>query len=427
MRFISTRAEVGDHSAYTSASDAIMRGLAPDGGLYVPESFPPLSARVLEGGLSYVETAIEVLTPFFEGDVLAPYLPGLCSDAFNFPVPLHWHTDEQAVLELFHGPTAAFKDFGARFLAASMERLLQLSHRRLTILVATSGDTGGAVAAAFHGRSGIDVKVLFPKGRVSARQERQLTCWDENIESFAVRGAFDDCQHMVKKAFMDKGLSERYGLSSANSINLGRLLPQMVYYVQSSIEYVRRTGKRPVFIIPSGNVGNSAGAYWACQMGAPIERVILAVNANRTIPDFLDSGVYAPRESIATLANAMDVGNPSNMERLVHLFGGIDGLREHLTAYSIDDVRILTAIGDVWRDTGYAVCPHTAAGEAVRADHCAADDPTIVVSTAHPAKFETIVEPVIGKTLEIPKDLADLLHREVRVKEIGADIELVCP
>ena len=427
MRYISTRADIGSLGAYTSASEAIMRGLAPDGGLYVPESFPQLPAKVLAGGLSYVETASEVLKPFFQGDVLEPYLPDLCADAFTFPVPLHWYTEEQAVLELFHGPTAAFKDFGARFLAASMERMLQLDHRKLTILVATSGDTGGAVAAAFHGRSGIAVKVLFPKGRVSARQERQLTCWDENIASFAVRGAFDDCQYMVKQAFMDKTLSERYGLSSANSINLGRLLPQMVYYVYASVEYVRRTGKKPIFIIPSGNVGNSAGAYWACQMGAPIERIVLAVNANRTIPDFLATGVYTPRESIATLANAMDVGNPSNMERLVHLFGGVEGLREHLTAYSVDDTRILRAIGDVWSIHGYAVCPHTAAGEAVRADHCAADDPTIVVSTAHPAKFETIVEPVIGKTLEIPEVLADLLHREVRVKEIDADMDLVCP
>jgi len=420
MRFISTR---GNAPAAT-ASEAILQGLAPDGGLYVPEEFPQISMVALAQTSSYPELAYEVMAPFFAGDVLENQLAEICMEAFDFPVEMHWHSNRKAVLELFYGPTAAFKDFGARFLAACMERLLKLQSRKLTILVATSGDTGGAVAAAFHGREGISVKVLFPKGRVSARQEKQLVCWGGNVEAYAVNGMFDDCQRMVKAAFMDGELSTREGLSSANSINLGRLLPQMVYSFHASLRMLEATGEQPVLIIPSGNVGNCCGAYWAKAMGAPIKRIALAVNANRTIPDYLESGVYGKRQSVATLANAMDVGDPSNMERLFHLFPDHACFKTHVSAQSIDDSTIKATIDRVYRQYGYVVCPHTATGERLR-ELLAVQEPSIVYATAHPAKFDTIVEPIIGRMVEIPEPLARLLDMPGDFHSIEPDHRLL--
>ncbi|MDA3835904.1 MAG: pyridoxal-phosphate dependent enzyme, partial [Spirochaetales bacterium] len=245
MQFISTRGKTEKCSAF----EAILHGLAPDGGLYVPEQLPELDSRVFDSALGYADTAKLILAPFFAGDPLENRINEITEEAFNFPVPLHMLNETQGVLELYHGPTAAFKDFGARFLAAYMEKSYDLRKRDLMILVATSGDTGGAVAAAFLKKQHIQVKVLFPKGRVSARQELQLNCWGDNISSYAVRGSFDDCQALVKKAFMDRELREKYGLTSANSINLGRLLPQSVYYVYTSIRFARQTGKDPVVII----------------------------------------------------------------------------------------------------------------------------------------------------------------------------------
>ena len=416
MKFISTRG----NAEPVGASQAIMQGLAPDGGLYIPESFPSLAHVNVHEISSYPELAYEVLAPFFNGDPLAPYLAEICVNAFTFPAPMIQLEEGRFVLELFHGPTAAFKDFGARFLAYSMEQLLQLQKRKLTILVATSGDTGGAVAAAFAGRKGIDVKVLFPKNRVSKRQQHQLTCWGGNIEAYEVDGSFDDCQAMVKAAFMDEQISRQWGLSSANSINLGRLLPQMVYYVYGAVRVQAASGKKPHFIIPSGNVGNSCGAYWARTMGAPIESVTLALNANRTIVDYLKSGNYAPCASVETLANAMDVGAPSNMERLFALYGDLATMRLNVSAYSIDDAAIRQTIKETYEQYGYIICPHTATGVRVRKDFVS-ESPTIVVSTAHPAKFEMVVEPLIGHTLEMPPALEELLKRDTRCTSIGTD------
>jgi threonine synthase len=415
MKFVSTRKK----APAVSVSQAIIQGLAVDGGLYVPESFPSLATLPVGEISSYPELAYEVLSPFFEGDILAEDLAQICVDAFNFPVPLVPIQGEQTVLELFHGPTAAFKDFGARFLASSMERIIERQKQKLTILVATSGDTGGAVAAAFANRRNIEVKVLFPKGRVSKRQQQQLTCWG-NIQAYEVDGSFDDCQKMVKDAFMDQAVTREWGLSSANSINLGRLLPQSVYYVYASYLYQQAYGKKPIFIIPSGNVGNSCAAYWALTMGSPIERIILSVNKNRTIPDYLISGTYEKRDSVATLANAMDVGNPSNMERLFNLYPDIQTMRSMVSAYSVDDRTIEQTIKEVYAQTGYILCPHTATGERVRRDHFA-DQPTIVVSTAHPAKFEQVVEPLIGTSVEVPENLEKLLNMPSSFKQIGCD------
>ena len=415
MHFYSTRDKNRDNKL--SATDAILKGLSQDGGLFVPENLPPLDSS-LSVDLPYGRFAATVLRPFFKGDELEGDLEEICSAAFDFPIALK-NLSNSTVLELFHGPTCAFKDFGARFLAFSMEKLLVKHGRELCILVATSGDTGGAVASAFYKRNNLSVKVLFPKGRVAMRQKRQLTCWDANISSYEVDGSFDDCQKMVKDAFVDPQYTA--SLSSANSINLGRLLPQMVYYVYASMLYEKENGKKPVIVIPSGNVGNSTGAYWAMSMGAPIERIVLAVNANRTIPDYLESGEYRPRPSVKTLANAMDVGAPSNMERIFSLYPTYEDVKEHLSAASVSDDEIRETIKKVYRDEGYIMCPHTACGERVRERLLEGCDNVLLVSTAHPAKFETIVEPLIGTEVPIPPALCSLLDRDENYAEIPAD------
>lgn len=413
MEFVSTRSKNGD--SYT-ASNAILKGLAPDGGLFVPKTMPSLSDDfTLSKGLSYA--MYQAIKPFFEGDELEDDLIEICNNAFNFPLPFERIDDNADLMELIYGPTSAFKDFGARFLAFTMEKLLEKRGEELTILVATSGDTGGAVASAFHNRKHLKVKVLFPKGRVADRQRAQLTTWGDNVESYEVDGSFDDCQRMVKEAFMDSTLT---GLSSANSINLGRLLPQCAYYVYASFLYEAKHGKKPVIIIPSGNVGNSTGAFWAKLMGAPIDRIVLAVNENRTIPDFLDSGEYRPRASVKTLANAMDVGAPSNMERLFDIYPVFEDFKANVESWSVSDSEIESTIKEVYSETGLIICPHTACGERVRRDHFR-DVPSIVVATAHPAKFDTIVEPLIGKTIPIPKALYEIISKNSSAKEIGTD------
>lgn len=412
MRYISTRAE--DKTQTFSASDAILKGLCPDGGLFIPEEIPNLPSVSLDKGLWWA--LYEALKPYFEGDELEGDLESICRDAFSFPLPFHENNGKD-YLELYYGPTAAFKDFGARFLAFSMEKLLAKRGENLSILVATSGDTGGAVASAFHNREHLSVKVLFPKGRVAERQRRQLTGWDGNVESYEVDGSFDDCQRMVKEAFMDSSLT---GLSSANSINLGRLLPQMAYYVYASNLYLAKYGRKAVFIIPSGNVGNATGAYWAKAMGAPIESIVLAANENKPITDYLESGEYRPRPSVKTLANAMDVGAPSNIERLFALFPDYDSFKANVSAYSVSDDEILRTIKEVYDETGYVICPHTACGERVRRDHVESQY-SVVVSTAHPAKFNDIVEPLLGCTIAIPKNLYDIMQKPSKAKEIAAD------
>src|SRR5215475_3474234 len=266
--FRSSRAQ----AAPCTFSQAVLQGLAPDGGLYVPVEYPRATLQEFAGDRGLAAVAVRLLTPFLGGDPLAPQLPAIAGEALDFPAPLvALDADGRlSVLELFHGPTAAFKDFGARFLAACFARMRPRDERTLTVLVATSGDTGGAVAAAFHGRPGVEVAVLFPKGLVSPTQERQLTCWGGNVRSFAVRGTFDDCQRMVKEAFRDPQLKEHTDLSSANSINLGRLLPQAVYYATASLTIWRATGEPASFIVPSGNLGNAAACIWAREVGLPI-------------------------------------------------------------------------------------------------------------------------------------------------------------
>jgi threonine synthase len=291
--------------------------------------------------------------------------------------------------------------------------------------VATSGDTGGAVAAAFHGRPGVEVAVLFPKGLVSPTQERQLTCWGGNVRSFAVRGRFDDCQRMVKQAFLDPQLREQMDLSSANSINLGRLLPQAVYYASTSLRLWRDTGASVSFVIPAGNLGNAMACLWARKVGLPIGRIVLAHNANRTVPDYLESGTWRPRPSVATLASAMDVGDPSNMERMRSLFPEIRDLRWAVTACSVEDDDIRKSIRRGFQTLGQIWCPHTAAAAEAYARLSKEEQrsgPWVIVSTAHPAKFPEIVEPLIGRKVPVPESLGKLFSRPVACTEIDADV-----
>jgi len=379
-----------------------------------------------------------MLQPFFAGSALDGLLPEIAKEAFTFDAPVRMLKEADAaadealsVLELFHGPTAAFKDFGARFLASCMTRIAaqrELSSP-LTVLVATSGDTGGAVAAAFHGKPGVRVIVLFPEGRVSARQQHQLTCWGDNITSLSVRGEFDDCQRIVKELFADRELVAQHNLCSANSINVGRLLPQSVYYAKASLDYYRKTGKTTNFVIPTGNLGNAFACAWAKSMGFPIGSIILATNANKTIPDFLQDGEWHPRSSVATLASAMDVGNPSNMERLRNLWGEAASLRERLNAYSVTDEQIREQIVTEYKNDSIAWCPHTATAFYVYR-HDLSDEERrnahwSLVATADAAKFEDIVEPLVGQTLPVPAELERLLTLPAHYDIVDSDAAAV--
>ncbi len=412
LKFVSSRGAAPP----VSLSDAIARGLAPDGGLYIPTRLPEIDAAGAAAARGLPEVARAALGGFFAGDRLERQLGAIADAALDIPAPttvVEGSEHPLFALELYHGPTAAFKDFGARFLAESLQRLETQAAAPMTILVATSGDTGGAVAAAFHRRPWVRVVILYPAGLVSPRQEQQLCCWGDNVSSLRIAGTFDDCQRLVKEAFGDARLNARHRFSSANSINIGRLLPQMVYYVASSAEVERSTGAKASYIIPAGNLGNAFAAVWARALGSPIGRIILAHNANRTVPDFLKTGIWQPRPSIATLASAMDVGNPSNMERMRALYPTLGEIRNQLSADSVDDATIRTRIGEDFMRYGREWCPHTAAAAEVYSRLSPAerrDHPWVVVATAHPAKFNEIVEPIIGKPVTVPPSLERLLR-----------------
>jgi threonine synthase len=420
MRFVSTRGG----GAPQTLSDALALGLAEDGGLFVPEIFPRLK-RLPSAGLDLAATATALIAPFFVGDALETELPAICAEALDFATPVVGTREPGTqLLELFHGPTAAFKDVGARFLAACFARLdRRTDSKPLTILVATSGDTGGAVAAAFHRRPGFRVVVLYPDGRVSPRQAHQLACFGDNIHTFRVDGSFDDCQRMVKAAFADAKLRDEVPLSSANSISLGRLLPQMSYYAQSALRHQAEFGEPARYVIPTGNLGNALACLWARRLGLPIAEVVLATNANRVLPEFIDSGEYRPRDSIATLANAMDVGAPSNLERLRHWLPDIAELRKAVSAYAVDDARLSALMRQAEARYGHVVCPHTAAALAVIEDRRSAGDDRhyIAVATAHAAKFESVVEPLVGHTVAVPPALAELLARPANAQPLAAE------
>jgi threonine synthase len=427
LRFVSSRGAAPP----VSLSEAIAQGLAPDGGLYIPTRLPAVDRAGFAGVSRLPQIARAALGGFFDGDPLQPALGAIADAALDLAAPTTAVTacpDPLFALELYHGPTAAFKDFGARFLAESLQRLETQAPQRLTVLVATSGDTGGAVAAAFHRRPWVRVVILYPAGLVSPRQEQQLTCWGDNVSSLRIAGTFDDCQRLVKEAFGDSALGRRHRFSSANSINIGRLLPQMVYYAASSLEIERRAQAKASYIIPAGNLGNAFAAVWARALGFPIARIVLAHNINRAVPDFLQTGVWQPRPSIATLASAMDVGNPSNMERIRALYPTMAEIREQLSADSVDDATIRTRIGEDFMHYGREWCPHTATAAEVYSRLSARerrDRPWVLVATAHPAKFNDIVEPIIGKPVAVPESLDRLLRLPQHAVDLPPTLEAV--
>ncbi len=410
MKFVSTRGG----SAAVWLSEAIAAGIAPDGGLFVPDAMPSIDVSAFDGKTSLADIAATLLAPFFHGDELADALDAICREAFTLDAPLlPLATPNDFVLELFHGPTAAFKDFGARFLAACMRRLPRRDTRPTTVMVATSGDTGAAVAAAFHRVDGFRVVILYPDGRVSPRQAHQLGCFGDNVRAFRVNGSFDDCQRMVKHALGDAALQADVPMTSANSISLGRLLPQMAYYAHAALTHRFAKSTFLNFVVPTGNLGNALACVFARTIGLPIGRIALATNANRTLDDFFAGADYQPRASVSTHANAMDVGAPSNFERLHWLYPDAVELRQAFTVDVIDDGAIDATIRSRYASFGEIFCPHTATAvrtlERLRGDGITED--WAIVSTAHPAKFERIVEPLIGREIPIPAALVALLAR----------------
>lgn len=423
MKFRSTRG-----NKTVTFDEALIQGIAEDGGLYLPDELPAFSIEDFSGAQATGDVAKILLQPFFESSTLLSALDEIIAETFSFPLPvtaLPVQEGSAGLLELYHGPTAAFKDVGAGFLAACMSRLEGDPDNPLTILVATSGDTGGAVAAAFNDRPGMRVVVLYPDGRVSERQAHQLTCWGENVLSMAVQGSFDDCQAMAKAALADPSLTS-YRFSSANSINIGRLLPQSTYYAAASLQHFRETGRKPGFVVPTGNLGNALACCMARQFGLPIGEIVLATNANCLISDFLAGEEWLPRDSIETHASAMDVGNPSNMERLRYLFGEADELNGIVSAVSVSDREIEQEIRQNFSEFGLVTCPHTAtatyAWRHLTDEQCIAND-WILVATAHPAKFEQIVEPIIGQAIPLPEEMASILSRDRKYEKIEPDLQ----
>lgn len=417
MQYISTR----DQTISYALSQAIREGLAPDGGLFVPKHLPAIAMDSLSQDSSYASFCAQVLNPFFEGDPLASELSSFCENAFTFNAPLKPLNDNTSVLELFHGPTLSFKDFGARFLAQCLSSVAVTE--KLTILVATSGDTGSAVASAFYQKANIDVIILFPEGQISTRQQHQITCWGENIKAYAIRGSFDDCQQLVKSAFSNTALRQKFNLCTANSINIGRLLPQIGYYAYTSYHFYRQHRIKPNFIVPSGNLGNINAAYWAKMMGFPIQTIVMANNANRVMVDYLESGDYQAQQSIQTLANAMDVGNPSNIERLQYLFNTFDTFSQNVLAYSVSDEMIQQAIQEAYKKYRYILCPHTATGYIAR-KQCGAS-PWIIAGTADPCKFETVIEPIIQEKIPVSPALTQMLDRKTHFETINRDLKSI--
>jgi threonine synthase len=418
--YASTRAR----SPAVEISQAIAAGLAPDGGLYVPEVLPRIDPAAFDPQGSIGATATTLLAPFFAGDPLADELGAICAEAFVFdaplrPLPQHPHS---LMLELFHGPTSAFKDFGARFLAACLQRLPRANGQPLTILVATSGDTGAAVGAAFHRRPGVRVVILYPDGKVSPRQAHQLGSFGDNVTALRVDGRFDDCQRMVKAALNDAELQAKVPMSSANSISLGRLLPQMSYYAYNALRWWHAHGEPLNFIVPTGNLGNALACIWVREMGLPIGEVRLACNANATLADYFGGADYAPRDAVATLANAMDVGAPSNFERLRWTYPDPAVLRRQLRADCVDDTTIRETIALHARQHGEVFCPHTAtAMHLLDQTRAAGDDASwAVVATAHAAKFESVAEPLLGHPLDVPPALAAMLQRPATALPLAA-------
>ncbi len=426
MRFVSTAGEIQVGPRPTvGAETALLSSLAPDGGLYLPAALPKLEPEVLAAfpGAGLAEIGFEVARRILD-EIPPAELRRIAREALDFAVPLVEVEPGMRVLELFHGPTLAFKDVGARFMARLFALLAPPSDRPLTVLVATSGDTGSAVAQAFLGVPGTRVAVLYPQGLVSPIQECQFTTLGDNVQALAVAGTFDDCQRLVKAAFADADASAALRLTSANSINLARLLPQSFYYFHATAQ-LPRDAAPPLFAVPSGNFGNLTAGLLAAGMGLPVAGFVAATNVNDVVPTYLETGVFAPRPSTATISNAMDVGNPSNFARILHLCGGeLAAVRRLVQGSRHTDDETRQTIRAVFARTGYVLDPHSAVGwRALELELAERREPVsgIVLATAHASKFREVVEPLIGREIPLPERLAACLDRPRRALPLAPE------
>lgn len=412
MRLYSTK----NKSKFVSLKEAVFKGLPEDNGLYMPEVIPQLSKDFIQNlkKYSFQEIGFEVCKTLFQGAIPEADVKEIIEKAITFPAPIVQLDEEKYILELFHGPSLAFKDFGARFMAQLMSYFNRGNDEELVILVATSGDTGGAVASGFYKTPGIKVVILYPSGKVSDLQEKQLTTLGHNITALEVDGTFDDCQALVKKAFLDAELNQNIRLSSANSINIARLIPQSFYYFEAFKQLDNYTND-VVFCIPSGNFGNLTAGLFAKKMGLPVSKYIAATNKNDVVPEYLSTGNYQPRPSVATLSNAMDVGNPSNFARMLDVYGSTwNIMAEDIKGYCYNDEQTKVAMKEVYSKYNYEIDPHGAVGYLALSDYQAKNKGTkgIILETAHPTKFLPDVEKVLNKQLQVPERLAVLAEKE---------------
>ncbi len=404
-----------------SFKEALLKGIAPDKGLYFPEEIKVLPSSFFNeiDKLDIIEIAYQAIKQFIGNEIPKEDLKGILKDVLSFDFPLITIEDNISVLELFHGPTMAFKDVGARFMARCLEYFTKTTNDEVTILVATSGDTGGAVAKGFLGVKGVKVVILYPSGKVTDIQEKQLTTLGENITALEVSGAFDDCQEMVKKAFLDKDITNSIQLTSANSINIARWLPQLLYYFIAYKE-LKHKNKKLVFSVPSGNFGNICAGIVAQKLGLPIHHFIAATNSNDTIVNYLSTGKYLPQQSVSTISNAMDVGNPSNFVRIEALYeNDIKTLKKHFSSYSFSDFSTKEIMKDIYAKTNYIMEPHGAIGylglQKYGLDN---DEYGIFLETAHPIKFLPVVEETLNQSLTIPEQIASIMKKDKKAFEI---------
>jgi threonine synthase len=422
MKFYSTN----NKSNSVSFRDAVINGLADDGGLFMPELIPTFPASFFNRLkiYSFSEIGFEIASQFIDETEIPPdELKKIIIESINFPAPLVPLDNSVSVLELFHGPTLAFKDFGARFMAKVMSYLIRDYNQEMNILVATSGDTGSAVANGFYGTEGINVFLLYPKNKVSPLQEKQLTTLDKNITALEIDGTFDDCQKIVKAAFVDPELKAKMNLSSANSISIARLLPQIFYYFEA-YKQLPDFDKEVTISVPSGNLGNLTGGLFAKKMGLPISKFVAATNANSVFSEYIESGKFLPRSSVKTYSNAMDVGNPSNLARINDLFhADVSLMREVIFSSSFSDEETITAIKEMNKKYNYTIDPHGAVGYlALKEFTKNSVQPFgygIIVETAHPAKFKETVESATGTEVELPESLANCLKKEKHALELN--------
>lgn len=422
MKYYSTNRQ----SSEVSLHDAVVKGLASDKGLYMPKTIKCLPDSFFSEmeNLSFQEIASRVADNFFGEDIPSDILRSIVYDTLNFDIPLVPVSDNIYSLELFHGPTLAFKDVGARFMARLLGYFIKKEDQGIVnVLVATSGDTGSAVANGFLGVDGIHVYVLYPKGKVSEIQEKQFTTLGKNITALEVDGAFDDCQSLVKQAFMDEDLNAHMKLTSANSINVARFLPQAFYYFYAYAQLKRIDKKKEVVMcVPSGNFGNITAGLFAQQMGLPVKRFIAANNRNDVFYQYLQTGHYVPRNSVATIANAMDVGDPSNFARIQELFhGSLEEIQKHVSGARYDDMQIAETVQKVYNKTGYLLDPHGACGYRALQDSLQLDEVGIFLETAHPAKFCTTIEHILGKEIDIPQKLREFMNGKKKSVSMSRD------